>query len=168
MSRCIIHLALLASIVALFSVHNQAQAQTAYCWINAATGEAYPSNNLIPVGMTPGRFGGADPNHFHIPTGATGPLSGSNWVRVPGGSWINAATGEAYPSNNLIPVGMTPAEWRADPNHFHIPTGATGCSRAVTGFASSSSAAPNRSLNRPLPRRGTRQELGPGTLDRNP
>jgi hypothetical protein len=59
-----------------------ANAQTAYCWINSATGAPYPTGNLVPVGMEPVDWQ-ADPNHFHIPSSASGPLAGSNWVRVP-------------------------------------------------------------------------------------
>lgn len=64
----------------LFLVGGAAFAEEKCCWINAKTGEPYPSSRLVPLGMKPIDFE-ADPNHFRVPD-AGGHLHG-NWVRVP-------------------------------------------------------------------------------------
>ena len=56
------------------TISEPAKAQTACCWINAKTGEPYPADRLVPLGMTTLDFR-SDPNHFKVPHVRGAPLS---------------------------------------------------------------------------------------------
>jgi opacity protein-like surface antigen len=106
--------AMLAVTVGTFS--HPANAQTGNCgWIDAKTGEPYPSGSLVPLGMKEINFQ-ADPNHYTTP-------SGRNFVRDPALGWIDAKTGQPYPSGSLVPLGMREINFQADPNHYTTPSG---------------------------------------------
>jgi len=103
-----------------------ASAQTAYCWINAATGQPVPLSALVPRGATPDPL---DPNHASRPSYVTGPSGfppgpGADYVRGIGGSWTNAATGQPVPESGIVPQGATPDP--IDPNHASRPSYVTG------------------------------------------
>jgi hypothetical protein len=83
---------------------SSANAQTAYCWIDAATGRQVTS--LVPIGVTQEELyrlqvRGGDINHANGGGGRT-------YFRQPDGSWIDAATGQQVTS--LIPIGVTQEE----------------------------------------------------------
>jgi hypothetical protein len=87
-----------------------ANAQTAYCWINAKTGTPVPTSQLMPEGS---KFDDPEHNHASI----TGPISGTfgTYVRGPDGSWSNAATGQPVPNSQIMPEGSK----FDDPEHNH-------------------------------------------------
>jgi outer membrane immunogenic protein len=37
--------------------------------------------------------------------------------------WIDAKTGQPYPAGSLVPLGMKPINFEADPNHYTTPSG---------------------------------------------
>src|SRR5437879_3050116 len=81
------------SLAAAGSFSEPALAQTAYCWINAQTGQPVPESVLVPQGS---RL--SDDNHASIPGQAT-------YFRGAGGSWTNAATGQPVPASGIVPHG---------------------------------------------------------------
>src|SRR5579864_898271 len=54
--------------LALSAFSQTANAQTAYCWINAKTGTPVPISDVFPQGSHP-----SDDNHASIPSGRYGP-----------------------------------------------------------------------------------------------
>ena len=92
-----------------FAQTQAANLRTRYCWIDAKTGKPYPSLHL-PRGsnVTTDSNGNIVPGDVSIvpgdPTHAFNAKTGQNLHQDPDGTWIDSATGEPYPTNDL-PAG---------------------------------------------------------------
>src|SRR5580700_10847414 len=89
-----------AIVASILLIVTSARAQTAYCWIDAASGSPVPLGppGWSPTGIGPNPYASnPDPNHVSY--------GGRNFVKLPDGSWIDAATGNPAP---LGPPGWSP------------------------------------------------------------
>jgi hypothetical protein len=112
--------------IALASVANltgaPANAQTTYCWIDAATGNPAPlyPPGWLPTGMNPNTSYSSNPDPNHVTFG------GHNYVRLPDGNWIDAATGNPAPlyPPGWLPTGMNPnTSYSSNPDPNHVTFG---------------------------------------------
>jgi hypothetical protein len=87
-----------------------ANAQTAYCWIDAATGHSVLTG---PPGWRPtGGPNNPDPNHVEF--------GGHTFVKLPDGTWIDAATGHSVLTG---PPGWRPTGGPDNPDPNHVEFG---------------------------------------------
>src|SRR5260370_25068199 len=94
-----------------------ANAETAYCWTNSATGASVPSSDLAPIGS---KVDPLDPNHA---THQSNPKSSTyfpanvttTYVRGSDGGWNNTATGTPVPNADVAPIRSKVHP--PDPNH---------------------------------------------------
>jgi hypothetical protein len=114
-------IAVAALSLGMAATHSEpANAQTAYCWINAKDGTPVPTSDLGPFGSHKDPL---DPNHATI--NGAGPATGFpngvpsvTFVRGPDGSWINSKDGTPVPTSDLGPFGSHKNP--LDPNHATI------------------------------------------------
>jgi nitrate reductase NapE component len=110
------------SLAAVGTFSAPANAQTAYCWIDAATGQQVPTAPLsganFSIGTGAAQGTPAVINPFN-PNQAGNSKTGQNFVRQPDGSWVDAQTGSPVPT---VPLSGA---------NFSIGTGAAQGTPAV-------------------------------------
>lgn len=93
-----------------------AAADDATIWVIARTGRPYPPSQIVPLGMLP-YHAQQDPDHFHIRPNGDHPR-GLDLERDENGGWVDARTGQPYPTDKLVPLGMKWSDYLRDPDHY--------------------------------------------------
>ena len=114
-----------------FDFSQSANAQTAYCWMNAKTGVPVPANDLYPGGSV---HDPSDPNHATIGSHLTNAVPTQTFFRGSDNTWTNSATGVPGLANDLYPGGSVHDP--SDPNHATIGSHLTNAVPRKLSFAS--------------------------------